>query len=344
MNRYFVTKETSAGRIMNPDSVMPSPSAEDASASAEYDSKNIRETVVEAKDLVKRFGKLVAVDGISFRVNEGEAFGFLGPNGAGKTSTMRMIQCVSPKTSGELHVFGLDAAKHPREIKQRMGVVPQENNLDPDFPVREGLIQFARYFDIPHADAIARADELLSLMALEEKKNTTVEKLSGGMKRRLILARALMNRPRLLMLDEPTTGLDPQARHLIWERLRELVHQGNTILLTTHYMEEAARLCDRIVIMDHGKILVEGRPDDLVKEYAGDYIVEADSTEEVRACLERHSITFDAYDSRVQIFTHDPKEVARLLLDECSMGGEVAARPATLEDVFLRLTGRTLRE
>jgi lipooligosaccharide transport system ATP-binding protein len=238
----------------------------------------------------------------------------------------------------------MDTAEHPREIKQRMGVVPQENNLDPDFPVREGLIQFARYFDIPHVEAVERADELLTLMALEEKKNTTVEKLSGGMKRRLILARALMNRPQLLMLDEPTTGLDPQARHLIWERLRGLVSQGNTILLTTHYMEEAARLCDRIVIMDHGKILVEGKPEDLVKTYAGDYMVEADSTIEVRECLERHHIVYDAYEGRVQIFTQEPKEVTRLLLDECTMGGEVAVRPATLEDVFLRLTGRTLRE
>ncbi|MDD1679111.1 MAG: ABC transporter ATP-binding protein [Methanomicrobiales archaeon] len=307
-------------------------------------SESAREMVVEATNLEKRFGTLVAVDGISFRVYEGEAFGFLGPNGAGKTSTMRMIQCVSPRTSGELRVFGMDTQEHPREIKQTMGVVPQENNLDPDFPVREGLIQFARYFDIPHADAVKRADELLSLMALEEKKNTTVEKLSGGMKRRLILARALMNRPRLLILDEPTTGLDPQARHLIWEGLRDLVSQGNTILLTTHYMEEAAHLCDRIVIMDHGKILVEGKPQDLVKRYAGDYIVEADSTQEVQECLKRHDIIFDAYEGRVQIFTQDPKEVTRLLLDECSMGGEVAARPASLEDVFLRLTGRTLRE
>jgi lipooligosaccharide transport system ATP-binding protein len=328
---------------MNSDSPVPHPNADRQSSlpgSYEID----REMVVEAKNLFKRFGKLVAVDGISFQVYEGEAFGFLGPNGAGKTSTMRMIQCVSPRTSGDLRVFGMDTVKHPREIKLRMGVVPQENNLDPDFPVREGLIQFARYFDIPHADAVTRADELLSLMALEEKKNTTVDKLSGGMKRRLILARALMNSPRLLILDEPTTGLDPQARHLIWERMRELVSQGNTILLTTHYMEEAAHLCDRIVIMDHGKILVQGKPQELVKEYAGDYIVEADSTKEVRDCLERHRIPFDAYNGRVQIFTRDPKEVTRLLLDECSMGGKVAARSATLEDVFLRLTGRTLRE
>jgi lipooligosaccharide transport system ATP-binding protein len=329
---------------VDPDSPTLTPEAPGPAPRTGNDRKSTREIVVEARDLVKRFGTLAAVDGISFQVFKGEAFGFLGPNGAGKTSTMRMIQCVSPKTSGELRVFDLDTTKHPREIKQRMGVVPQENNLDPDFPVREGLIQFARYFDIPHAEAVARADELLALMALEEKKNTTVEKLSGGMKRRLILARALMNRPRLLMLDEPTTGLDPQARHLIWERLRGLVNEGNTILLTTHYMEEAARLCDRIVIMDHGKILVEGRPADLVKEYAGDYIVEADASGEVRECLERHEIPFDAYEGKVQIFTQDPKEVTRLLLDECSMGGEVAARPATLEDVFLRLTGRTLRE
>jgi lipooligosaccharide transport system ATP-binding protein len=210
--------------------------------------------------------------------------------------------------------------------------------------VREGLIQFARYFDIPRADAVQRADELLTFMALKEKKDVTVDKLSGGMKRRLILARALVNYPRLLILDEPTTGLDPQARHLIWEKLRGQITEGNTILLTTHYMEEAAQLCDRIVIMDHGKILVEGKPDELVKAYAGDYIVEADATEDVMVCLENHHFTFDAYGKKVQIFTGDPKEVTRLLLDECTMEGEVAVRPATLEDVFLRLTGRTLRE
>ncbi|MDD1673068.1 MAG: ABC transporter ATP-binding protein [Methanomicrobiales archaeon] len=301
-------------------------------------------TVVEAKNLVKRFGNLQAVNGISFQVQEGEAFGFLGPNGAGKTSTMRMIQCVSPKTSGELRVFGMDTEEHPREIKLRMGVVPQESNLDPDFTVREGLIQFARYFDIPRHEAAPRADELLAFMALEEKKNSTVEKLSGGMRRRLILARALINHPTLLILDEPTTGLDPQARHLIWEKMRGLVDEGNTILLTTHYMEEAARLCDRIVIMDTGKILVEGRPDELVKAHASEYMVEADTSPDVMQCLKRHQIAFDTYGDKVQIFTRDPKEVTRLLLDECSMDGEVTARPTTLEDVFLKLTGRTLRE
>ena len=303
-----------------------------------------REIVVEARNLVKRFGQLTAVNDVSFSIEEGEAFGFLGPNGAGKTSLMKMIQCVSPKTSGKLKVFGLDTEEHPREIKERMGVVPQENNPDPDFTVREGLIQYARYFDIPYALAVERVDALLAFMALEDKRDSTIEKLSGGMKRRLILARALINSPRLLMLDEPTTGLDPQARHLIWERLRGLVEQGNTLLLTTHYMEEAARLCDRIVIMDHGKILVEGRPNDLVKTYAGNYIVEADATDEVKKCLEGHRIAFDAFEGKVQIFTEDPREVTHLLLDECSMDGEVAARPASLEDVFLRLTGRTLRE
>lgn len=300
-------------------------------------------SVVIAEELEKRFGDLVAVDHIRFQVEEGEVFGFLGPNGAGKTSTIRMIECVSPKTGGRLTVFGMDSETHPREIKRQIGVVPQENNLDPDFTVRDNLIQFARYFDIPSGEAAQRADELLSFLQLEEKKNVSIEKLSGGMKRRLILARALINHPRLLILDEPTTGLDPQARHLIWEKLRGLVNQGNTVILTTHYMEEAARLCDRIVIMDQGKILEEGNPNELVKNLVGDYIVEADATAEVRTCLEQHRIPFDAAGEKVQVVTSDPKLITTLLLEECNLE-QVAARPASLEDVFLKLTGRTLRE
>lgn len=300
-------------------------------------------SVVVAEELEKRFGDLVAVDHIRFQVEEGEVFGFLGPNGAGKTSTIRMIECVSPKTGGRLTVFGMDSETHPREIKRQIGVVPQENNLDPDFTVRDNLIQFARYFDIPSGEAAQRADELLSFLQLEEKKNVSIEKLSGGMKRRLILARALINHPRLLILDEPTTGLDPQARHLIWEKLRGLVNQGNTVILTTHYMEEAARLCDRIVIMDQGKILEEGIPNELVKNLVGDYIVEADATAEVRTCLEQHRIPFDAAGEKVQVVTSDPKLITTLLLEECHLE-QVAARPASLEDVFLKLTGRTLRE
>ncbi len=299
--------------------------------------------VVKAENLVKVFGNVVAVDGIRFTVQEGEVFGFLGPNGAGKTTTMKMIQCVSPKTAGTLQVFGMDVDEHPREIKAIMGVVPQDNNLDPDFTVRENLIQYARYFDIPVMEAEKRADTLISFMQLEEKRKTAIEKLSGGMKRRLILARALINHPRILILDEPTTGLDPQARHLIWDKLRGLVAEGNTILVTTHYMEEAAQLCDRIVIMDKGRILVEGNPGELVKQHAGEYVVEADATEDVVRCLQQHTIPYEPFGERVKIFSEEPRKITQLLLDECRME-HVASRPATLEDVFLRLTGRTLRE
>lgn len=299
--------------------------------------------VIEAEDLVKKFGDLAAVDSIRFTVREGEAFGFLGPNGAGKTSTMKMIQCVSPTTSGSLRVFGKDVNIHGREIKQEIGVVPQEDNLDPDFSVYENLTQYARYFDIPPAEAAARAESLLSFVQLNEKRDVSIDKLSGGLKRRLILARALVNRPRLLILDEPTTGLDPQARHLIWEKLRGLVAEGNTIVLTTHYMEEAARLCDRLVIMDHGKILVEGSPEELVAQYASGHVVEAERTPEVLACLEKNRLSYELAGDMVELYTEEPQEVTRLLLGECAKSG-VTARPATLEDVFLRLTGRKLRE
>ena len=211
--------------------------------------------VIVAEDLEKRFGDFVAVNRVSFSVREGEVFGFLGPNGAGKTTTMRMIQCVSPKTSGRLEVFGMDVNTHPAEIKYLIGVVPQETNLDPDFSVHENLMVYSRYFDIPPRTALETIGSLLDFVQLSERRDTSIEKLSGGMKRRLILARALINNPRLLILDEPTVGLDPQARHLIWDRLRALRSRGNTIVLTTHYMEEAAQLCDRIVIMDQGRIL-----------------------------------------------------------------------------------------
>ncbi len=299
--------------------------------------------VIEAKGLTKRFGDVIAVRGIDFTVREGEVFGFLGPNGAGKTSTLRMIQCVSPKTAGILRVFGLETDGNEREIKARMGVVPQESNLDPDFSVYENLIQYASYFDIPQGEARRRAELLLSFVQLQEKRKSRIDQLSGGMRRRLVLARALVNDPALLMLDEPTTGLDPQARHLIWERLRELVREGRTIVLTTHYMEEAARLCDRLVIMDYGSILVEGSPDALVKQYAGSHVVEAENTPGVIACLEANDIPFEIAGGRIQMLTENVREVTALLLQECADTG-VTSRPSTLEDVFLRLTGRRLRE
>jgi len=299
--------------------------------------------IIEADDLTKTYNDMVAVSHIRFSVNKGEIFGFLGPNGAGKTTTMRMIECVSPRTSGTLRVFGMDPDTDPAGIKQRIGVVPQETNLDPDFTCAGNLLVYARYFDIPPAEAEARVKNLLEFVALTEKRDTAIDKLSGGMKRRLILARALINNPDLLILDEPTIGLDPQARHLIWERLRLLRTQGNTILMTTHYLDEAARLCDRLVIMDHGTFLVEGAPADLVREQVGSEIVEMDNTPEVIACLTDLGVPFEAVGDQVQVATDASRELAKTLLDRCKTS-RVSTRPATLEDVFLKLTGRTLRE
>jgi lipooligosaccharide transport system ATP-binding protein len=299
--------------------------------------------IIEAQDLRKKFGDINAVNGITFAVKKGEVFGFLGPNGAGKTSTMKIIACVSPRTSGTITVFGLDPDKSPAEIKQRLGVVPQETNLDPDFTCYGNLFIYARYFDIPPDAASKKAEELLEFVQLQEKRDITVEKLSGGMKRRLILARALVNNPDLLILDEPTIGLDPQARHLIWERLKLLQAQGNTIILTTHYLDEAARLCDRLVIMDNGKILVEGTPVDLVKQYVGNEVVEIEKSDEVLSCLSKNSISFEVIGDSVQVATDSSREIAKILFDQCSPH-KVLTRPATLEDVFLKLTGRKLKE
>ena len=299
--------------------------------------------VIVAEDLRKQFNEFVAVDNVSFTVEEGEVFGFLGPNGAGKTTTMKMIQCVSPKTSGTLTVFGMDVTAHPREIKQLLGVVPQDNNLDPDFTVFENLLVYSHYFDLPRAQVEPTIAELLDFVQLREKQDKPLEQLSGGMKRRLILARALINAPRLLILDEPTIGLDPQARHLIWDKIKALKAQGITVVLTTHYMDEAARLCDRLVIMDFGRILVEGKPDALVSEYIGTDIVEVELNPGVVACLNRAGAKYDVGNNRVQVYTAHPQEVIAALLTECGLG-TITARAATLEDVFLKLTGKKLRE
>ncbi|PKL62088.1 MAG: ABC transporter [Methanomicrobiales archaeon HGW-Methanomicrobiales-2] len=300
--------------------------------------------VIVAHDLEKRFEDLVAVDRITFQVREGEVFGFLGPNGAGKTTTMKMIQCTSPKTGGTLEVLDMDVNTHQREIKGHLGVVPQETNLDPDFSAYRNLLVYARYFGIPKREAEQRAEELLAFMQLEEKRDVLIDKLSGGMKRRLIIARALINTPELLILDEPTIGLDPQARHLIWETLRRLQAEGNTLVLTTHYLDEAERLCDRLVIMDHGKILVEGAPADLIREHAGSDVVEVERTEKVIAHLTGLGVKYDLAGGLLQIFTDRPHDVARELIEVCQHEAAVTVRPATLEDVFLRLTGRRLRE
>lgn len=293
---------------------------------------------------MKKYDDLVAVNGIDFSIEEGECFGFLGPNGAGKSTTMRMIHCGSPVTSGKLEVLGMDVTASPREIKSVIGVAPQENNLDPDFTVRQNLIVYARYFDIPKNEAMVRADRLLDFMQLNEKKDEMIQEISGGMKRRLIIARAMMNDPKLLILDEPTTGLDPQARHLIWERVRELKRNKVTVILTTHYMDEAERLCDRLVIIDHGKIILQGRPRDLIDRVIGTEVVEIDvPTDEMESFVKDKGWQYERTIDRLFIYTSEGQHVAAELRGRFSMG-YCLIRNATLEDVFLRTTGRGLVE
>ena len=299
--------------------------------------------VIEAKDLTKRYRDLTAVDSISFSVTRGELFGFLGPNGAGKTTTMKMVQCVSPRTGGKLRVFGDDPETSGRIIRKRIGVVPQETNLDPDLSFFDNLTVYARFFDIGRDDAIKRAKNLLEFFELEGKKDTIIEKLSGGMKRRLLLARALMNNPDLLILDEPTIGLDPQARHHIWEKLLKLRAEGHTIVLTTHYLDEAARLCDRLVIMDHAKILVNGSPDALVRTFIGMDIVETDKSDQVTRYLDSINISYGTGGEMIQVRTDKPRELADRLTEQFREI-RVITRPGSLEDVFLMLTGRGIRE
>jgi lipooligosaccharide transport system ATP-binding protein len=283
------------------------------------------------------------VNKISFSIDEGEMFGFLGPNGAGKTTTMRMIQCVSPITAGKLDVMGMDVSTHQREIKYFMGVVPQENNLDGDFTVYENLLVYSRYFDIPREEAEKRIEELLDFVQLQEKRDVMTESLSGGMKRRLVLARALINQPRLLILDEPTVGLDPQARHLIWEKLRSLQKQGVTIVLTSHYLDEVEKLCNRLVVMDNGKILVEGSPRGVIDEFIGSDIIEAEHSPQLLECLIKKEVNYEVIGDIVHIYPDNAMELSEYLLMECSLS-KISARPATLEDVFLKLTGWRLRE
>ncbi len=300
--------------------------------------------VVEARELVKVFGAVRAVDGVSFEVRRGECFGLLGPNGAGKTTTIRMIYGFSPRTSGELRVFGMDVARHRRAVLARTGVCQQENNLDPDLTVEENLRVYARYFDLPGHVARRRAGELLEFIALAHRRHDRVETLSGGMLRRLMLARALIHEPDLLILDEPTTGLDPQSRHQVWERLEALKEQGITLVLTTHYMEEAQRLCDRVVIMDHGRVLVEGPPGDLVRRHVGRYVVEvADPGPSVRESVSDAGLDHEDLGYRLIVYCEDGEAVFRRL-EEAAGNGRCVLRMATLEDVFLRLTGRELRE
>ena len=302
--------------------------------------------LVAARGLVKRFGEFTAVDGVDFEIYGGESFGFLGPNGAGKTSTMKMVSCISPATEGELTVLGMDPQREGPRIRARLGLVPQEDSLELELTAMDNLIMYGRYFDLPRAEIRRRATELLEFTQLAERANDKADNFSGGMKRRLTIARSLISEPDLLILDEPTTGLDPQARHLVWERLYRLKSEGVTLVITTHYMDEAEQLCDRLVVMDRGKIVAHGAPRDLIERHSTREVLE------LRFGLNGHgphAVVVEDLAERVEelpdrllLYVKDGDEAlaavhARGLTPESAL-----VRRSTLEDVFLRLTGRTL--
>jgi lipooligosaccharide transport system ATP-binding protein len=308
------------------------------------------EPLIQARGLVKRFGELAAVDSVDFDLQRGEAFGFLGPNGAGKTSTMRMIGCVSPVTDGKLTVFGLDPARDGVAIRGRLGVVPQEDSLDMELTVRENIIVYGRYFGLARSVLRKRADELLEFVELTDRAKDRVEPLSGGMKRRLTIARSLVNDPEVLLLDEPTTGLDPQARHVVWDRLYRLKRQGVTLLLTTHYMDEAEQLCDRLVVMDKGKIVAEGSPRELIERYSTREVVELrfedddGRPDDFSYWTEGLVSRVEPLPDRVLLYTDQGDAAAHGIHERGLVPESVLVRRSTLEDVFLHLTGRTLIE
>jgi lipooligosaccharide transport system ATP-binding protein len=303
-------------------------------------------SLILARQLTKKFGDLTAVDGIDFEVAKGEAFGFLGPNGAGKTSTMRMIGGVSPVSSGLLTIFGLDPAVHGPKIRARLGVVPQADTLDLELTVRENLIIYSRYFDLSWREGARRADELLEFVQLNERSKDKVDELSGGMKRRLTIARALINSPELLLLDEPTTGLDPQARHLVWDRLYRLKQRGVTLVLTTHYMDEAEQLCDRLVVMDKARIAAEGSPRELIDRYSTREVLELrfpiDEQPALDGKLSDVAERVEVLPDRVLLYTGDGDEAIAAVHRRGLRPETALVRRSTLEDVFLRLTGRSL--
>jgi lipooligosaccharide transport system ATP-binding protein len=305
-------------------------------------------SLIHARGLTKRFGELLAVDAIAFDVGRGEAFGFLGPNGAGKTSTMRMIGCVSPLSAGTLRVLGMDPATHGPRIRARLGVVPQADTLDAELHVRENLETYARYFGISHELARRRTTELLEFVQLQERGDDAVEPLSGGMKRRLTIARALVNEPEVLLLDEPTTGLDPQARHLVWDRLYRLKQRGVTLVLTTHYMDEAEQLCDRLVVMDKAKIVAEGSPRELINRYSTREVLElrfaVDATPPLGGNLGGLAQRIEVLPDRVLVYTDDGDAAAAAIQSHGLRPESTLVRRSSLEDVFLRLTGRSLIE
>jgi lipooligosaccharide transport system ATP-binding protein len=301
--------------------------------------------LIHARGLVKRFGALTAVDAIDFDVSRGEAFGFLGPNGAGKSSTMRMIGCVSPVTDGTLQILGLDPERDGPSIRARLGVVPQQDTLDTELTVRENIVIYGRYFGLSRRELRRRADELLEFVQLLERANDRVEPLSGGMKRRLTIARALVNEPELLLLDEPTTGLDPQARHALWDKLFRLKREGVTLVLTTHYMDEAEQLCDRLVIMDRGRIAEEGSPAKLIQRLSTREVVElrfpGDTPQVEAGTFNGQVARIEALPDRLLLYTDDGDALVPAAHERLHPQS-VLVRRSTLEDIFLRLTGRTL--
>jgi lipooligosaccharide transport system ATP-binding protein len=311
-------------------------------------SNTVRTSVISARSLTKTYKEIAAVGGISFDVAPGESFGLLGPNGAGKSTTMRMVGAVSTRTSGELSVLGLDPNDHGPEIRSQLGVVPQADNLDTELRVRENLIVYGRYFGMPRAAIAKKADELLEFAQLTDRAKAKIDDLSGGMKRRLTIARALVNDPKILLLDEPTTGLDPQARHLLWDRLFRLKEQGTTLLLTTHYMDEAEQLCDRLVVIDKGVIMAEGTPAELIRDYSSREVLE------VRFGSERNAIVakqiegvgdrVEVLPDRILIYSSSGEAELVKLTDAGLEPVTSLVRRASLEDVFLRLTGRSLIE
>jgi len=304
--------------------------------------------VISAKNLTKMFGDTTAVDSISFEVTPGESFGLLGPNGAGKSSTMRMIGAVSHRTSGDLRIVGLDPDEHGPAIRQQLGVVPQQDNLDHELRVRDNLIVYGRYFGLPAREIATRADELLEFAQLQDRAGDKVDALSGGMKRRLTIARSLINQPSLLLLDEPTTGLDPQARHVLWDRLFRLKEKGVTLVLTTHYMDEAEQLCDRLVVIDKGIIMAEGSPKDLITRYSSKEVVELrfgqDKNESVARDVHQLADSVEVLPDRLLAYTSDGEALLHQVTSRGHIPMTSLVRRSGLEDVFLKLTGRSLIE
>jgi lipooligosaccharide transport system ATP-binding protein len=308
----------------------------------------VPEPVITAQKLTKKYGDFTAVDGIDFEVAPGESFGLLGPNGAGKSTTMRMVGAVSTRTSGDLRILGLDPNDHGPDIRSQLGVVPQQDNLDQELRVRDNLLVYGRYFGLPRSVIAERADALLEFAQLADRTKAKVDDLSGGMKRRLTIARALINEPRILLLDEPTTGLDPQARHILWDRLFRLKEQGTTLVLTTHYMDEAEQLCDRLVVVDKGRIMAEGSPAALIREYSSKEVLEvrfgsdrnAEAAERLAGLGERLEVLPD----RILVYS-DNGEAALERITQLGLSPITSlVRRSSLEDVFLRLTGRSLIE